>query len=75
MSKNKIREGKPTTSFKKKDEKANFDVTEHRRGGVVKPKKVLFGDTHSTDVSVIRLRHNPMMSPELRNKLLRQFSE
>lgn len=27
---NKIRQGKPTTSFKQKDENANFDIFEHK---------------------------------------------
>lgn len=61
MAKNLIRQGKKETSFKKKDEKANFDIFENR------------GHTKKREPRKEYTRKNPLMSKSLRNELMRRF--
>ena len=61
MAKNLTRQGKKETSFKKKDENANFDIFErqpHKKKR--EPRKEY-------------KRKNPLMSKSLRNELMRRF--
>ncbi len=63
MSKNRVREGKRNKSFKKKGDKDNYDLLEDRQPRSRKPK-----------TKREYTQHNPLMSKEKRNELMRQFS-
>ena len=61
--KHRTREGKKNTSFKKVDDKANFDVTENpTRYNKPRPEREKWVD-------------KPVINKELRNKMYRDFNK
>ena len=63
MAKKLTRDGKHNKSFKKKDEKDNFDIFENPSHGNRKPKER------------VKYESKPRVNKELRNQLLRDFNK